>query len=292
MEFNQRLKYLRKKEKLTQEELAEKLNVSRQAVTKWESGQALPDISNLKEIANLFQITIDELLDTNVQKEKSCKKPKNIIRIVLILVVFISVILIVCKINNYKTKLNNTNNMNNVKDVVDKEDNQEESQFLNQYIISDDEDTYTFEYDNGKLIFYKNLGLLLDESDENSLEGNTVVADVNKSSEFVETKIINTDKKIKQIEKFYNYTNEDKNEYVEALYVLFEDGTLGIIDTTDLKKENYNITEIKDIKDLVNIRVTAEIEATKTTDGGKNIEYLIGDSEDSSEIVIMSTEIN
>ena len=40
----------RKEKKLTQEQLADKLNVSRQAVTKWESGQSLPDIQNLKEI--------------------------------------------------------------------------------------------------------------------------------------------------------------------------------------------------------------------------------------------------
>jgi len=62
MKFNENLKYLRKKEGLTQEQLAEKLNVSRQAVTKWESGQALPDIVNLKEIAVLFGVTTDELL--------------------------------------------------------------------------------------------------------------------------------------------------------------------------------------------------------------------------------------
>jgi len=62
MKFNENLKYLRKKENLTQEQLAEKLNVSRQAVTKWESGQALPDITNLKDISVLFGVTIDELI--------------------------------------------------------------------------------------------------------------------------------------------------------------------------------------------------------------------------------------
>jgi len=53
MKFNENLKYLRKEAKLTQEQLAEKLNVSRQAVTKWESGQSLPDIQNLKEIIHM-----------------------------------------------------------------------------------------------------------------------------------------------------------------------------------------------------------------------------------------------
>ena len=43
MKFNENLKYLRKEAKLTQEQLAERLNVSRQAVTKWESGQSLTE---------------------------------------------------------------------------------------------------------------------------------------------------------------------------------------------------------------------------------------------------------
>jgi len=62
MLFNEKLKMLRKKENLTQEELAEKLNVSRQAITKWESGDGTPDIYNLKQISTLFNITIDELI--------------------------------------------------------------------------------------------------------------------------------------------------------------------------------------------------------------------------------------
>ena len=56
MEFNENLKYLRKEAKMTQESLAERLNVSRQAVTKWERGQLLPDIQNLKEISNIFGV--------------------------------------------------------------------------------------------------------------------------------------------------------------------------------------------------------------------------------------------
>lgn len=62
MLFNEKLKKLRKEEGLTQEQLAEKLNVSRQAITKWEVGDGVPDIENLKQISNLFNITIDELI--------------------------------------------------------------------------------------------------------------------------------------------------------------------------------------------------------------------------------------
>lgn len=62
MKFNENLKFLRKKEGLTQEELAEKLNVSRQSVTKWESGNAIPDIEKIKEIGYIFLISVDSLI--------------------------------------------------------------------------------------------------------------------------------------------------------------------------------------------------------------------------------------
>ena len=55
---------------MTQEELAEKLNISRQAVTKWESGKTLPSISNLKEIAIIFNIKIDELVQKKIIKKE------------------------------------------------------------------------------------------------------------------------------------------------------------------------------------------------------------------------------
>ena len=61
--INEQIKHLRKSNNLTQEELAEKLNVSRQAITKWESGLGTPDISNIEAIAKLFNISIDELLN-------------------------------------------------------------------------------------------------------------------------------------------------------------------------------------------------------------------------------------
>ena len=62
MEFNEKLQELRKNKGLTQEELAENLFVSRTAVSKWESGRGYPSLDSLKEIANYFSVTIDELL--------------------------------------------------------------------------------------------------------------------------------------------------------------------------------------------------------------------------------------
>ena len=62
MNFAEKLKALRKQFKLSQEQLAEKIGVSRQAITKWETEGGLPDIENLMAIAALFSISIDELL--------------------------------------------------------------------------------------------------------------------------------------------------------------------------------------------------------------------------------------
>ena len=53
---------LRKKANLTQEELAEHLNVSRQAVSKWEKGDTIPDVYNCAALAELFEVTVDELI--------------------------------------------------------------------------------------------------------------------------------------------------------------------------------------------------------------------------------------
>lgn len=62
MEFKERLQSLRTSKKLTQEELAEKLFVSRTAISKWESGRGYPSIDSLKVISEFFGVTIDELI--------------------------------------------------------------------------------------------------------------------------------------------------------------------------------------------------------------------------------------
>ena len=65
MEFNEKLQELRKQKGLTQEELAEKLYVSRTAISKWESGRGYPNIESLKAIARFFSVTLDDLLSTD-----------------------------------------------------------------------------------------------------------------------------------------------------------------------------------------------------------------------------------
>lgn len=60
--FGQRFARLRKEKGLTQEDIAFKVNISAQAVSKWENDISLPDISILSELADLLDVTIDELL--------------------------------------------------------------------------------------------------------------------------------------------------------------------------------------------------------------------------------------
>ena len=68
MVFSEKLQILRKNKGLTQEELAEKLGVSRQAVAKWESSLVYPDIYNLIQISNLMNVSLDYLV-----KEQDCE---------------------------------------------------------------------------------------------------------------------------------------------------------------------------------------------------------------------------
>lgn len=63
MKLSEKIIRLRKGRELSQEELAERLGVSRQAVSRWESGTALPDAGNLRQISRLFEVSADYLLD-------------------------------------------------------------------------------------------------------------------------------------------------------------------------------------------------------------------------------------
>ena len=69
MSFRKNLEYLRKSKKLSQEELANKLNISRQSVSKWESGAAYPETEKILAICKIFDCTLDELMNQNIQEE-------------------------------------------------------------------------------------------------------------------------------------------------------------------------------------------------------------------------------
>ena len=67
MTLGEKLKEIRKRFGLSQEQLAEIMNVSRQAITKWENDGGMPDVSNLQELSKVFGITVDYLLNNEKQ---------------------------------------------------------------------------------------------------------------------------------------------------------------------------------------------------------------------------------
>ena len=67
MSIGKNIKRLRQNKNITQEQLAQALHLSNQAVSKWEKETALPDISLLPLLADYFGITIDELFDPDLQ---------------------------------------------------------------------------------------------------------------------------------------------------------------------------------------------------------------------------------
>ena len=75
--FNHNLIALRKLKKLSQEELAEQVGVSRQTLSKWETGESLPDIEKAKILADFLEVSLDDLLSYNNQKQGLPIPPKG-----------------------------------------------------------------------------------------------------------------------------------------------------------------------------------------------------------------------
>ena len=101
--IGQFIKKIRQDNKLTQKELADKLGVTYQAVSKWENGKNVPDISIIKEMSKMFNVDIDEILDG----EKKNKKETNYaypIGLVLILIALLLFGFIYYNNNDYEFK--------------------------------------------------------------------------------------------------------------------------------------------------------------------------------------------
>lgn len=93
--------YLRKRKKLTQSELSDKLHYSNKAISKWERGDSLPDAETLKEIADYFGVPIEYLFQEHDFKEEDEKifdaeieKKEAKIKIIFILMIFATVIIV------------------------------------------------------------------------------------------------------------------------------------------------------------------------------------------------------
>lgn len=75
MKLNEKIAYYRRQGKLSQEELAARVGVSRQAVSKWELNEAAPDINKLLALARAFGVTTDHLLDEGAEPERPASPP-------------------------------------------------------------------------------------------------------------------------------------------------------------------------------------------------------------------------
>jgi len=125
MEFGEKIQKLRNQNKWTQEQLAEKLYVSRTAVSKWESGKGYPNIDSLKDIAKLFNKTIDELLSSeeiiDIAKEENTSNIKRTNNLIYGLLDIISILFIFLPLYAHKTEdfvysvsLMSTNDIGNI----------------------------------------------------------------------------------------------------------------------------------------------------------------------------------
>ena len=106
MRFGEALVKHRKEWNMSQEQLAERLNVSRQAVSKWESEQSVPDIYTIQKVVEIFGGSIDAFLSDTEQivgNEPRETDPFKIIRMVFLLVIFMSgIVLYICGTFFYK----------------------------------------------------------------------------------------------------------------------------------------------------------------------------------------------
>lgn len=93
--FGKLIKILRKKHNLTQKQLADKYNVTYQAVSKWENGLNMPDMALIKQISKDFNISIDELLDGKYNKINVSKKYFIIIGFLIFILVLVIILIII-----------------------------------------------------------------------------------------------------------------------------------------------------------------------------------------------------
>lgn len=77
MKLSDKIVGLRKSRGMSQEELSEKLNVSRQAVSRWEMGTAMPDAANILQLSKLFNVTTDYLLNDDYRSDNDLPKSKE-----------------------------------------------------------------------------------------------------------------------------------------------------------------------------------------------------------------------
>ena len=104
---------IRKNKGLTQQELANRLGVSSKTISKWECGNGLPDVSMLKKVSEILEISVEELLEGKLQNKQENKlKKSKIIKYTSMFFITIFILIIIININNLQQekKLTKENN--------------------------------------------------------------------------------------------------------------------------------------------------------------------------------------
>ena len=219
----------RRDKKLTQSELAEKLNISNKAISKWETGRGMPDASIMLELCEYLGITVNELLSgekleegeykekaneniINIAKEsEKNKKVKNKIIIVLTIIIIFSILLLITNIiyRNFEVTLEYDNRLikceKNNEDIICSFNGISLVTLYTEYINIDDE---TLIFINGKMLLqnkikshYESWDSMAELNNGNNTSFNTEIT-INKSKDIEDCK--------EKIKVYYTKTNVNK----------------------------------------------------------------------------------
>lgn len=121
MELNQKLTQLRKEKSLTQMELAEEINVSRQAISKWEIGKTVPSMENLICLSKLYDVPLDYLInERDKQKTDGASTKENVkqirhLRYLIPIVCVITIVAILTGVFVFQKNSNSASGLNELK---------------------------------------------------------------------------------------------------------------------------------------------------------------------------------
>lgn len=218
MKFEEKLIKLRKEKALSQEELGEKLNVTRQTISKWELGQSKPDMDKMKDMSNLFGVSLEELTNDEIElKEKKIKNDENKRIIIIVLIIVASLIVLgmiikvvfVGKIFNHVMKGSDTVQglFNETYDMMKEQTNN----------MPDESSTKDL-YNKGIGIFNDTLDLIQDQINEEKKKNQDKKESNNiEANEIIENNIVNEqnnnlDDTTNQVQKMQDYvTNQSFN---------------------------------------------------------------------------------
>lgn len=156
MKFYEKLIKLRKEKGISQEEFGNELNISRQAVSKWELGESKPDIDKVKKIAQFYGVSFEYLLNDELEKEETTKRKNNKINIIfVILFIIFSIYIIECLSKSILfSYVLSKNNLNNISSYKYSSENESETYITTKNVVKKDKLTYVEEFNNYDKDYY------------------------------------------------------------------------------------------------------------------------------------------